>query len=78
MLEEWKKLLDKNKIGYRIVEYNVDDEWARLHFGDYVKKKSICIELEAKEHNKVEGYSGFQTRIVFDDNGKFVKVDIYE
>lgn len=78
ILEEWKSLLDKSQIGYRIVEYDVDDEWAKYHFGDYVEKKSICIELEAKEHNKIDGYMGFQTRIVFNENGEFVKIDIYE
>lgn len=78
MLEEWKNLLDKNGIGYRIVEYNVDDVWAKFHFGDYIEKKSICIELEVNKHNKVNGYAGFQTRIVFDENGEFIKIDIYE
>lgn len=77
-LEKLKKILEDYDITYDLQEYDISDPWAEYHFGDFIKEKSYGIILEAREHNKVDGYSGFQTRILFNDKQEFQKIDIYE
>lgn len=73
------KILTDYDIGYETKMYDITtDSWAEYHFGSFCKKRAYCIVLEAKTNNKVNGYNGFQARVVFDDAKKFHHIDIYE
>ena len=76
-LEKLKKILEDYDIAYNLEEYNISDPWAEYHFGDFMKEKAYGIILETYT-NKVEGYGGFQTRILFNDKKEFQKINIYE
>jgi len=42
-------------------------------------KKTITLSVDDnRDNNKIEGYSPFFTEFIFDENGKFIKVGIWE
>lgn len=45
---------------------------------DYDKKGSVFCTIEAGDNDKLKGYPGFYTNIVFDVNGKFIEQGFYE
>lgn len=61
-LEKLKKTFDELDIGYEVKE----DE------------NGSTLNLMAKVHKNVDGYSGFATTFYFDKDGKSIEVDIYE
>lgn len=60
--------LIENSIGMKIVRENHKED---------VVKAYIRLILE-DGHSKVDGYFGFATDFIFDENGKFLKVYMYE
>jgi len=44
----------------------------------YGKKGSIFINIQEGENEKLIGYYGFYTNVIFDKNGKFIEQGFYE
>lgn len=39
---------------------------------------NIQLRLKANITNKISGYHGFETELLFDEDGKFIEQNIYE
>lgn len=69
-LEKTKKLFDDMNVGYMIVEDN--------YYNELYKREVILVRMEAKENKNVIGYGNFVCSFVFNKDGSFYKVSIYE
>lgn len=48
-----------------------------IGYSTEIRGKNTCVFLEVGKQ-KIDGYSGFMSHYFFDEEGKFVKVSIWE
>lgn len=70
-LEKIKRLLDDFDVGYELIE---DDDYYNNLYGT----KIIMLRMESKVNKNVDGYYNFVCSFIFDENGRFLKISIYE